>query len=321
MIRIGKNYKVSELSEWLTAIGTLATAIVAILVSFFPSIRRWYNRPRFAIEFRNEEPFCRIATVPETKYVDQKGAKVPKEVKTPFYWMRIKVLNVGKAVAKNCEGKLVRIVDAKTKEERKDFDPVVLGWVGATHYPIDINKTEYEYLNVLATKIDDAEHFFITSVDKEPRGINLAPERKDYIFHIVLYGENVEPFPKSFYLKNHKEFDKIELLPIEETEVKTVEHRQNGWLFLLGIILGVISNAWINSIFATVEARIANNLELDLMYSQFSIMFNVFLIIYVTMALAIYFHVPKWQLILWDIGLFVPILFVLMGLPLNLLLS
>lgn len=216
----------SELSEWFTAIGTIATAIVAMVVAFIPSIRRWYNKPRFTIEFRNKEPFCRITKMPKTIYVDQGGAKVPMTVLTDAYWIRIRVLNVGRSVAKNCEGKLVRILDAKTMEERKDFDPVVLHWVGTTHHPIDINKAEYEYLDVLVTEKDEPKKFFIACEEKEPRGINLTPERKDYILHIVLYGENIEPLPKSFYLKNHKTYDKIELSSFEETEVESVESQR-----------------------------------------------------------------------------------------------
>jgi hypothetical protein len=48
-----------DFAEWFTAIGTVATAIVAVLVAFLPSILRKYNRPKFKIEFENGEPFCR----------------------------------------------------------------------------------------------------------------------------------------------------------------------------------------------------------------------------------------------------------------------
>jgi len=52
-------------------------------------------------------------------------------------------------VAKDCEGKMVRIIDALTKQERKDFDPVVLRWVGSSvDRPIDINRNEAEYLDI-----------------------------------------------------------------------------------------------------------------------------------------------------------------------------
>lgn len=203
--------KMSELTGWFTAVGTMLAAIVALFIAFLPSLLKRYNRPKLAIEFKNEEPFCRTASVTELKYVEQSGPIVPKEVLPPYYWVRIRVLNVGKSVAKGCEGKLVRIQDAKTKEEMKNFDPIVLPWVGATYSSIGINKNEYEYLNILATAKDDAKHLFIKSIDEKLRGINLAPERKDYIFHIVLYGADVEPLKKLFYLRNHEQYDKIKL--------------------------------------------------------------------------------------------------------------
>jgi hypothetical protein len=225
-----KGQMMSELAEWFTALGTLATAIVAVFISFLPSIRRWYNKPKLRIEFQNEEPFCRIADVIESQFVDQ-GIKVPKEVRVPHYWIRARIVNVGKSVAKRCEGKLVRIRDAKTMEDRKDFDPVVLRWVVGELNPIDINKTDYEYLNILYTRKDDVMHFFVDSIDVKPRGINLFPERKDYILDIVLYGDNVDPVAKSFYLKNNKEYDRIELSewnPQSDYEPKVIKMKKGN---------------------------------------------------------------------------------------------
>jgi len=42
-------------------------------------------------------------------------------------------------------------------------------------------------------------------------------------------------------------------MSIKFVVVESMERRQNGWLFIIGIVLGVISNAWINSISKTVE--------------------------------------------------------------------
>jgi len=209
---------VSVLSEWLTAIGTIATAIVAMVVAFIPSILRRYNRPKFDIEFENKKPFCRYA------FREILG----KEALTRTYWIRLRVRNVGKSVAKACEGKLVRITDLKTNEDRKDFDPIVLNWVGTNRHPIDINKSEYEYLDILFTREDDGKRFYLREIDPQPRGINLTPERKDYILRIVLYGENVEPLDKSFHLKNNKTYDKIELSSFKETEVENMESQRTG---------------------------------------------------------------------------------------------
>jgi hypothetical protein len=196
----------SDFAELFTATATMITAIVAVFVAFLPSILRWYNKPRFKIEFENKEPFCRhnktwFSVVTDTS---AKGA-------VPTYWIRLRVKNVGHSIARGCEGKLVSIKDFTTKEYRKDFDPVVLHWVGSTHNPIDINKSESEYLDAILTRVDEPRVFYIRSELREDVGTKLTPERKDYLLEIVLYGENVEPLQKSFYLKNHEDYDKIEL--------------------------------------------------------------------------------------------------------------
>lgn len=194
------------ITDWLMAIGTVATAIVALFVAFLPTLRSWWNEPRFKIEFKNEEPFCRCANL----FLE------PSVRNVPAYWIRLRVWNVGRSVARGCEGKLVRITDAETKEDLKDFDPVVLHWVGSTtHGSIDINKKEYEYLDVVYLRSDDLPHDRKVNIyaggEMLPRGINLTPPLRDYIFHIVIYSENVDPLEKSYYFKSHHAYFKNEL--------------------------------------------------------------------------------------------------------------
>jgi len=83
----------------------------------------------------------------------------------------------------------------------------------------------------------------------------------------------------------------------------SMEQRQNGWLYIIGIVLGVISNAWINSVFKTVEVRgtMPYNMELDVMYSLVSIAFNIFFVVYLTFAGLIFFKITRWKLIVVDI--------------------
>jgi len=183
-----------DLASWVVAIGTLLTVITAIVLSVAPQIARHLKRPIFKVEFKNEEPYCRTT---------MEG-----------YWIRLKVINAGKSVAKNCEGKMVRIVDAATKQERNDFDPIVLRWVGATiDKPIDINSNEDEYLDVIQTNALFEKQFLIRAAgaEKDIFGINLHPPRRDYIIHLELYGDNVEPKFVEIELKDAKEDSKIKV--------------------------------------------------------------------------------------------------------------
>lgn len=86
-----------------------------------------------------------------------------------------------------------------------------------------------------------------------------------------------------------------------------MEQRQDGWLFIIGVILGVISNAWISSVFKIVEVRttMPYNMELDVNYSFVSIAFNILFVVYLTFAGVKFFNVAKWKLIVMDVILLV----------------
>jgi hypothetical protein len=180
------------LPSWIVAIGSLLAVITAIVLAVAPQISRYWNRPIFKVDFKNEEPYCRNT---------MEG-----------YWIRLRVVNAGKSVAKSCEGKMVRIIDASTKQERKDFDPIVLRWVGSTtDMPIDINKNEDEYLDIIQTNALFEKQFLIrvAGAEKNITGINLHPPRGDYFIHIELYGANVEPKFVEVELRDAKPDDKI----------------------------------------------------------------------------------------------------------------
>lgn len=181
-----------SVANWITAIGTLLAVIAAVILSVVPQIAAYLTRPIFKVDFKNEEPYCRAT---------MEG-----------HWIRLRVVNSGRSVAKNCEGKMVRIVDASTKQERKDFDPIVLRWVGSTiDRPIDINRNEVEYLDVIQTSALFAKQFIIRAagVEKDLMGINLHPPRRDYFLHVELYGANVEPKFVEVELRDAKDDDKI----------------------------------------------------------------------------------------------------------------
>jgi hypothetical protein len=118
---------------------------------------------------------------------------------------------------------MVRIIDASTKQERKDFDPIVLRWVGSTiDKPIDINRNEDEYLDIIQTNALIEKQFLIRAagVEKNPMGINLHPPRGDYFFHVELYGANVEPKFVEVELRDAKDDDKIRVSIREMSSVK-----------------------------------------------------------------------------------------------------
>ncbi len=67
----------------------------SIMIIALQKICEWLERSRLSIEFEQKEPFCRVATI--------QGSG------TQSYWIRIRVRNDGRSVAKCCVGKLMEI--------------------------------------------------------------------------------------------------------------------------------------------------------------------------------------------------------------------
>lgn len=178
----------------VSAFGTLAVVFLTVYLQF---IRPRRQQPRFRIEFDMGEPYCRKISV-DVK-LDKEGTYTTEE-----YWLRIRVRNLGKSVARRCIGKLVAVMD-KDGNLIEEYDPVTLKWVGTDEnavplWPIDLNPEECEYLDVLSTRYDDKVWAHIMT-DRMPRGTLKVLEPGSYILHITIYGDGVSP--ESKYLSVH----------------------------------------------------------------------------------------------------------------------
>ena len=143
------------------------------------------------------------------------------------YFVRLKVRNIGKSMARDCEGKLVRIFDAGSRQERMDFDPANLHWTGhGTDNAISIHKTAYEYLD-LAQVNTSAPDIVLNTNEIVPRGIRLTLPRGDYILDVVLFGKNTEPVEKFYLLHMNAGFavayDNVTLTEIAFTPAPPVD--------------------------------------------------------------------------------------------------
>lgn len=174
-----------------------------------------WRKPRFLIEFEQREPFCRKADLRANKEWN---------IVFPVYWIRIRVKNDGTKAAKNCEGKLVEITQIREGKEFpfQPFDPVLLHWVGYPDIrPIDINRKEYEYLDVIYT-VESGEAPYqkemegkaILNTDASERGIKKSLPVGEYVLTITIYGENVEPLSKRYHLIWNGKWDEIKVQQI-----------------------------------------------------------------------------------------------------------
>lgn len=180
-----------SITDWLTAIGTVGAVIVALLIASASILKKWIQRPILTVDFENKPPFAR----PPTPTMIQ-GT-------TPGfgYFMRLRVTNTGKSMARDVEGRLMRVFDASTKTERNDFDPTNLHWAGHTgQNRLDIHKTAYEFID-LAYPQTANDIINIYTTETEPRGISWGLPRGDYIFDVVFFGKNTEPVERFYLLK------------------------------------------------------------------------------------------------------------------------
>lgn len=103
---------------WI-AVGSIATAAIVLINLYLIFIKPRQEEPKFAVEFEAREPFCR-ETEGNPLTSDSRGVTT--------YWLRVRVKNSGKSVAKHCLCKIIEVMDCEGKAIF-DFDPTVLHWV------------------------------------------------------------------------------------------------------------------------------------------------------------------------------------------------
>jgi hypothetical protein len=180
---------------FLTFLGTLLLVIITLYIGV---IRPWLNRPKFYVTFDNTEPYCRQTEIEVSK--DLSGFVTKR---TTAYWIRLRVTNSGKSVAKRCIGKLVKVMK-QSGEELAEYDPFSLHWVGTDPdeiplKPVDLNRGEYEYLDLIYTSADAPKKAFIYT-DHVPRGIPTFINPGEYILQVTIYADNADPETKKYRL-------------------------------------------------------------------------------------------------------------------------
>jgi hypothetical protein len=120
-----------SLWEVVTAIGTSAAVVVALVIAVFHEhLRRLFWRPRLTIECINEAPDCHRTT--------SRNMATGQEV--PCYYFRVRVINEGNAAAEMVEVSVDHIEQRRADgsfEIRKEFLPLNLLWahIGQAYYP------------------------------------------------------------------------------------------------------------------------------------------------------------------------------------------
>lgn len=210
------------LAQWFVGACTLALALATIWVTL---IKPWWNKPKFSIKFDNCTPYCRETWVKGSSTTDDRTYQ-----QVPAYWIRLKITNSGKSLAKRCVGKLAKVMN-ESGEELSGYDPVQLHWVGTSWEDvpfryIDLNPSEYEYLDILYTRADSLATALICK-DLLPRGIPNHFKPGKHRLQITIYGDNVDPKSKTYALTFGASNIKDIRLDEKETNIRRGESKQS----------------------------------------------------------------------------------------------
>lgn len=215
---------------------TAFAAGVALFVAFLPAINQWRNKAILEIEFEQREPFCREA--PLVLSVEPTAAG-DMPIVDGAYFVRLRIHNRGRRVARKVEGRLEAIANLDGTEQT-DFDPVVLHWVGRdTPGPIDINKSESEYLDVLYLRRTKPRTWFVNAERTLPRGISLERHFPASIpgspplgslepavrLQVTIYGEELTPVGRTITALFSDDWDRL-LFELRNREEEPIVRRE-----------------------------------------------------------------------------------------------
>lgn len=162
----------------------LAISLIALLLSAFNAYWNFIRKPKLKIVYKDEEPYRKYLSS-ETDF-------------SPEWYIRFKVINVRKAVAKRCVGKIVEWYTGDRRVE--SFDPIKLHWVsnGLEDYSgIDLSYQEFDYLDLVVTQ--RKENRFRIYSNTHLRGIPLYFNMNEkHTLKVAVYSEK-EAFQFSWF--------------------------------------------------------------------------------------------------------------------------
>jgi len=187
------------LNDYLQLAMVAATFLAVLVALFGEMFREWIKKPKISLKFDKESDRCfRKATVLEDRI-----QQVPRQLfnNVERYYYRIEVRNNG-GLAKNVKIK-IDIFDSG-KKEIQYFEPSTLNWISGEESE-NLTRGEVNYVNICSQVISHDNvinrrlraELFNTS----PRGITQDLPLDNYIFKIIVHGDNFKPIPKNFEFK------------------------------------------------------------------------------------------------------------------------
>jgi hypothetical protein len=170
-------------AQWVAPL--LSFVLGSITAVFAEPLRQWLLRPRIALTFTGRED-CITAT----RTTNGSGAR----------YVRVKVVNAKRRVAKSCKGYLVQVEKLSASgqfEDTKYVDSIQLAWscqvAEDARKPLDLVHGISQYLDVVATA--ESSNSFALQISPLPLRYeplwNIAPST--YRYTLQVSGDGVDP--------------------------------------------------------------------------------------------------------------------------------
>lgn len=181
----------------MCSVGPFLAAIVALAVALFgEALRHRIFGPKLDVTFDAQNPACKAHTT-----IGPKTGPAPVWASEAYY-VRVKVENEGRGLAKSCRAFLVKVEEANANGEFKETiyaDSLQLKWScrseGTEYDPIDLPKGVPQFVDVVSTDKKDAAFYIHTSPPPPNRYESLfkvSPHRR-FRFAVLIGGDGVEP--------------------------------------------------------------------------------------------------------------------------------
>lgn len=192
--------------SWWTAIGTIFLGLVALIIAFAQQhINKFFGATKLNSSIRLRSPDCHYIEL-----TDQSGSTYPS------YYVRIKITNEGKNVARSVEimvNKCWQIKEDGTKEELKKFLPMNLLW---SHYRgITMSRilpSHFRHCDIGSFRLTpDSKVIFKIDTAVQPNRVeggeypNILHAGK-YQLDLIIGGDNVSTFQQSYIVSFNDNF-------------------------------------------------------------------------------------------------------------------
>ena len=164
----------------------LALSITALLLSALNVYWNFFRRPKLQVVYIDKAPYRKYLT-----------SDVHPD--SPEWYIRLKVINKQRVIAKNCVG---RIVEWYTNDKQvESFDPIKLHWVSNSYdnySGIDLSYQEFDYLDIIVTRKKEGMFKIYTNI--QLRGIPVKFNINErHMFKVSIYSEK-EAYKFSWFL-------------------------------------------------------------------------------------------------------------------------